>query len=350
VEIPGREGPPYYATLEGNDGEDTMLSGEQLRPTETGERRGTKPSALKLDYKVEDDLVRITATVFYGDFDVDNATPESLHGLPHEPAGSYSGRLDDEVRLSGMEQAGLEPLTLKIVTAQGPRSVRPEAVSKVPSVQFAIDGEDRMSYKLTLRNLSSKTVTACLIDIPEENDNSSQIEFGPSLIAPGAVVARTTGIPHRGKISGGRFVEAAPPPFLILEAVLFQDNSYEGDTTAAAQMASQRMGGDVQRQRINQLVQALLLDAHSDDALIKRLQSGVSQLTEDADDQLVDRVRSQFPGLPNEATSPVKSSLRTGLNSEKQLVQRALNEYRGSLSDSNHHDTLAVWWEHWRKL
>jgi len=193
-------------------------------------------------------------------------------------------------------------------------------------------------------------VTAYLIDMPQGDDNSSQIEFGPSLIAPGDRLERTTGIPHWGKTSGGRFVEAPPPPFLVLEAVLFQDGSYQGDTPAAAQMVSQQIGSEAQRQRINLLVQAIPADTKADDiTLIKRIHSEVAQLTEEADDQLVDKVHSQFPGLSDEATAQVKASLQTGLNSEKQLAQRALSDFERSLLDSSHY-TAADWWQRWRKL
>ena len=90
VEIPNREGPPDYITLEGGNDQYTLLTGGPLRPMGTRERSGNKPFALKLDYKVEGDLVRIT--VLYGDFDIDNATLEFLHGVPHESAGSYSAK------------------------------------------------------------------------------------------------------------------------------------------------------------------------------------------------------------------------------------------------------------------
>ena len=40
-------------------------------------------------------------------------------------------------------------------------------MSKSPSIQVEIAGEDRMYYKVALHNLSTKTVTAFRVDMPE---------------------------------------------------------------------------------------------------------------------------------------------------------------------------------------
>jgi hypothetical protein len=339
LEFPSPVSPPYYAVLDSGSSS-IILPEAQLRPI-AGGVSGKKPSALKVDFKVEGDLVRITATVFYGEVDLSQGRPDALQNAPHETAGSYSGRLSDEIRLSQMEQAGLEPLTLKIVTARDPASVRPQAISKVPSVRFAIGGEDRTFYKLTLENLSSKTVTGYLVDMPQKNDNSIHIALGPAAIAPGATISQSFGIPYGGRTIAGKFVEDPLPPLLVLEAVLFQDSSYEGDEQVAAQMTAQRSGSDAQIARIDRLVEGLLDDAGADDtALIKRIRAAVAQLTEDPDEELLSSIRSQFPGLSAEGNAVVKQSVHIGLNSGKQQVDHQLAEYEGNVS----HESVAVWW------
>jgi hypothetical protein len=346
VELPNPGGPPFYATLESGNA-NTLISGPHLRLL-ADQPAAKKPSALKLEYKADGGLVRITATLFYGEFDLSSPTPQNLRNVLQESAGSYSGKLNDEVRLSGMEQAGLEPITLKIVPAQGPLSLRPQTVSKAPSIEFAMSDENRMTYKLTLRNLSSKTVTGYLIDMPGPNDNSSSIALGPSAIAPGASTTQVFGIPHGGRMKDGQFVEDPPPPFLVLEAVLFVDGTYEGDVAAAAQMTAQRAANDIQLDRIDRVVEALLQDGQADDRLlVARIRSAVAELTEEPDLELVNSIRSRFPDLPGQAMTGVNSSLHVGLNSGKQVLEHSLAEYERTLSDTRHL-TVAAWWQHWR--
>lgn len=49
-------------------------------------------------------------------------------------------------------------------------SVRPQTMSKAPSIQVEIVGEDRMFYRVALHNLSTKTVIAFRVDMPERGE------------------------------------------------------------------------------------------------------------------------------------------------------------------------------------
>ena len=351
VEIPGMGGsPPAYVTLAGKE-VSSLLSEGNLRRIAGGDPNRRPPSALKLVFKIQGDSVLITASVFYGDFDR-SRTPASLDNLPQETVGSYSGKLNDSVQLSEMERFGLEPLTLKILTAQPQSSVRPQTLTKAPSVQMEIVGEDRTFYKVALRNLSAKSVTALRVDMPENVGGTGQTaDSGPpkALIAPGAAYEFGFAIPHSTTIVNGRHVENPLPPFLTLEAVLFDDGSYEGDLQAAAELTAHRVGADAQRQRIHRLVDAILSDPQpDDDARIKRFQSDVAQLTEDPDPPLVESTTSQFPGLSGQALEKVRTSLQSALHIEKEIMARALEDFE--LAKSNpRHLTLAAWWGAWQK-
>src|SRR6266404_9234520 len=108
VEIPGPAGfPATHFTLTGNGASSLFYDQGLQRTTETDPTR-SQPSALKLEYNVETDVVLITASVFFGDFDR-QTTPVSLYNLPQQKVGTYSAKLNESVRLSEMEQFGLEP-------------------------------------------------------------------------------------------------------------------------------------------------------------------------------------------------------------------------------------------------
>ena len=350
VEIPDLEGfPPSYVTLTSNE-VSSLFYDRSLHRLASGDSNRRQPTALKLEYKVEGELVLITASVFFDDFDR-QTTPVSLYNLPLRRVGTYSARLNQSVTLSELEQFGLDPLTLKIVPAQPTASVRPQTMSKAPSIQMEIIGEDRTFYKVALHNLSTKAVMTVRVDMPEKDGAQGQTEVHGSgdLIAPGATHQLQFSIPHSGRMSNGSFVENPMPPLLVLETALFKDGSYEGDMQAATEIVAQRVGSEIQRQRVNHLIAAILADAQSDDdAKVSRIRSEVAQLTEDPDPQMVESVRSQFPSLSDQAVQEVKSWLKLGLNHEKQLVTFGLKEFERTKADSRACN-LARWCSTWRE-
>jgi hypothetical protein len=359
VEMPHREAPSEYVTLRGDTGVSSMLDGEEyLRPIAGGVPNKGHPSALNLEYKVEGESVHIAATVFYGDFDIDNATPESRRNIPHKQAGVYSGKLNDSVRLAGMARVGLEPLTLKIVPAKGPASVRPQTISRAPAIQMEIIGEDRTFYEVALRNLSTMAVTAFHIDMPEKDGGGALTsELDPrGVIEPGGTHLLSFGIPHSGRVSNGVFVGSAPPMSLVLEAAVFKDGSYQGDVQAAAEIAASRIGREIQRQRVDVLIEAILADGQADDnARVKGIRSGIAQLAEEPDADMVASVRSRFPGLSEQALEEAKRGLKTGLHNEKWLLTSSLQNFEHANSPlswfrraPHRTDRLALWWSDWK--
>jgi hypothetical protein len=105
------------------------------------------PCALKLDYKDDGDSVSIVASLFFGVCDTEDSS-QLAHNHPGQPLGKYSGRLDESVVLEEMKQFGLQPYTIRVVSAQIPHPVGPPTFSHVPSLQIEIVGEDRQFYKL----------------------------------------------------------------------------------------------------------------------------------------------------------------------------------------------------------
>ena len=252
----------------------------------------------------------------------------------------------------GLEKFGLEPLTLKIVSAQPPVSVRPQTLSKAPSVQIEIIGEDRVFYQVALHNLSRQAVTALSVDMPRKDGAGGGGKFSTGsrdLIAPGATYEFPFGIPHSGKMVNGSFVEDPLPPTLVLETVLFRDGSYEGDVPAASRLAAHRIGLEIQDQRINHLIEGILADTMSgDEAKVARIRSEVAQLTEDPDSRMVETLQSQFPNLRDQDLQTAKGLLHAGLHDGKGSVTFGLKEFERTKANVRGL-TLAKWWSTWRQ-
>lgn len=346
VEIAGAGGfPSGYITLS-NTGSSSIFHDQGLRRLAGSDPNpnGCLPTALRLDYRVESELVLIAATVLCAQFDRE-AAAESLNKLPGQKAGLYSAGLNQQVTLHALRQFGLEPLTLKIVSAQPPLRVRPQTMSKAPSIAFTIDGEDRVFYRLALRNLSQRVVSAVRVAAPQK-DGTQQVEsYARSLIAPGATYHLQFAIPRPGRMSGGRFVEDPPASTLVLEAAVFADGAYEGDMQSAAEITSKRIGVDTQRRRVDRLIASILSDSQSDDeAKVARIRSEIALVSDVPDREMIEEVRTRFPTLPPESIERVVLSLRIGLRDEKQSVIHALKEWERNGALASHGFTLAKWW------
>ncbi len=349
LELPSLRGfPPRYVVLGCGRGM-TFLSGPSLRRAASADPNQTQPTALKLEYAVEGALVRITGSAVFGD---PQATPGRLHNARSEPVGTYSGALDQSITLGEMERLGLEPLTLKIVSAKPPVSTRPRTLSKAPSLQIEVVGEDRVSWDLAVRNLSAKRVTAFSLVMPSANGPVRRVvgHRPGGIIAPGETYRYRFGYSHTGRFVNGKYVADPLPTLLVLRAALFQDGSYEGDPASAAPMVARRMGVRVQRERIDRLVGEVMDDpaAGDDAARMARIRSAVDKLPEDPDPRMTEELRSRFPGLPEEVESVLDPAIRRGLADAKQSLVLQLQGIE-RLQKAGHGLTLAQWWERWRQ-
>lgn len=261
LEFPGFNGPsPYYLTVPESKTPNsspcsTFSYGHSLSRLANVSVGVAQPSALQLEVCVKGDMVLITPTVFYGDFD--HQSPAPYEKLRPQILTTHSGRLNDTVAFPEMEQVGLEPLTLRIVTAEAEIPYQPRTRSDVPSVQIDYAPFDRTFGIVTLRNLSKKAVNAFEIGNSGETGSGEGLETEKGglcvLIAPESSYQGHIGIPNSGKTVDGKFVEDPKPQFVILRSVLFADGSYEGDARLAAEMAAREFGAKVQRLRIDQM-------------------------------------------------------------------------------------------------
>jgi hypothetical protein len=362
IEIPGFNGPfPYYLTVpEAEPGTMSPSSSpcttfafdhSLVRLANTG-AGAEKPSAFRLEICVKEDTLFITPTVDYGGFDQQNQ-PASKEKLRSETLATHSGKLNDAVAFTEMEQLGLEPLTLRIVTAQSDSPYNPLTHSDAPSVQIEFTPVDREHGTLTLTNLSNKAVDAFRIEnfqaagAEEESSLGSYKSNGwPSVIAPGASHQIPIGVPHSGKSVNGRFVEDPTPQYTVLQSVLFADGSYEGDSQTTAEMAARVFGAQVQHSRIERLVEPILADDDLDDAAkIERIRTANQQLSTNPDSEAVAQFHAQYPAFSEEELTEAEPNIGQAMKSEIETMDHLIQQNEPILQQNRARLTLAQWWK-----
>ena len=337
IEIPDSGYPSDYVTLDGS-GIVATYPMVNLRRVPGARPTGRVPTDLQLEYKVENDSVVVTASVLFADSPV---VFDASDDPPRQKLGVYSAKIDQSAAITEMTRLGFEPLRLNIVAARRERSVAPavsvppQAVSKVPSMWMEIVGQDSTSCKVALHNLSAMTVTAFSIFTPSFDGNGGGgvlEELGArDEIAPGA----------SGEV---RIGVAAGSPQIILQAAFYEDGSYEGDVRAASEIGARRIGAGIQRQHVDQLVAGILSDdSTGDKAKVARIRTEADRLAEDPDQQMLERVQSEFPGLSGDALERAKANLKAGLRSEKTRLAYDLKQFEGRGPDFPI-SSLAAWW------
>ena len=344
----GRELPPFYWTLYDGVSSSTPLYDDNLRRLPNADSSIPQPSALRLDFKVADAAVSITAIAFYGELDR-QTTPASVEKLLSKPVGTYSGKLNDRVKLSGLEEVGLEPLTIRILSPQAESSYHPLTRSNAPSLTIDFAPVDRTTGMATVHNLSGKAVTAFQVGGSDERGGGWSrgpiSTDGTDVIAPGATYQERISLDSSGRVLNGAYVQDPPPPSVILQAVLFADGGYEGDMKAAATMAARQIGGTVQHRRIQSVAEPFLKDDQLDDkAKNERMQAEVDQLSVVPSADMTERLRRQFPELSEAELADDQIEMSGSMRNEKETYDHEVKQFESNPDPDAHQGWLARWW------
>jgi hypothetical protein len=341
IEIPAPNGCPQdYSLPNGNSV--GVFRHRFVHPLPGFDPSARKPSGLRLEFETGTDTVSITATVLYGDFDLDNAIA-SVGNISHQTIATHSGKLNDRVAFPELAGVGLEPITFRVVTSQSETSYHPVLRSNAPSIHFDYATLDRTHGTLTLHNLSAKAIIGFQIG---NNSDGRSGWSGETMqrIAPGAS-GHTDITEGSSSFFTGTCVEAPKDATIFLQAVLFDDFSYEGNTYIAAKMAVGRLGSRLQSHRIKSLAEPILADAGLDDATrIERIRAAIRDLTIEPDADSLARLRAQFPGLPESDLPALESEFRIEMNNRKLTADDDLRRYASDELPGENPGAFAQWW------
>ncbi len=347
----GPGSPPIYANapaLSPSSSPDSsllMLQGNLHRLAHTGAGVET-PAGLGFDCKVKGDAVSLTPVVFYGD---------NQSGEPHASAeprrsrtlATHSGKLNDTVAFPEMAQVGLEPITLRILSAKS--DYHPVTRSSLPSIQIGYEPVDLNQGRLSLHNLSGKAVSAVQI---EESDGKKPVgsvainEGGlKDLLAPGASFEGPMGMDRSGRMVDGKFVESPPPQYLTLTAALFADDTYEGDARAAAELAAARFGAQTELAHIKQVAEPVLAQGGLDDfARMEQIRAAIQQLSGQADPRTVARFQARFSAFPADDLTKAEEQISVAMKAEKEAITESIQQNEQALKDKRLQLNLQGWW------
>jgi hypothetical protein len=167
---------------------------------------------------------------------------QKFHDAEDEVA-YYKVRENEVVTVSELEAFGVEPFVFKVLRTST-SSEFPATLNKTESV--AVVGLEAVvstlpRYKLTLHNSSAKNIIALSMAIGVQSSNRittvPQGKYGETLIKTGGSHAFQTPLATNAVMTPGGY-QPSPQPGqqIVIESLVFEDGSYEGDLKSASRI------------------------------------------------------------------------------------------------------------------
>jgi hypothetical protein len=294
-----------------------------------------QPQSIRVIDKMEGNSVRVRVSVFTGRFN----EGEIL-------IGSYLLNKGEKAVVEQMVKFGYEPMTIRVVRLNPAQSVVPTVTSRVPSVQV-INVVERQSnfpsYKITLRNLSSKDISyleiralkdgaVATIQWPRDGQNRPKIRAGG-----------TYDENVFGGDEGSRTSESyTPDPVQQIEVVaaVFTDKSYEGDRPSAVRFIAELRG---QKEQLARSFMFFNGDSEESDphSALAKFEAQVTALSREAPPGTVKELSAEFGNLTTQERDTLKPFIESGLNDVRKELLKDIQQF--AQENERTHQSFTAW-------
>lgn len=161
----------------------------------------------------------------------------------------YQLAVGEQKSLSHLRQLGIEPFLVRLLDADPPLPPQPDFQNFTKSIEIVSVRREHTpmsAYRITLRNLSDKSVSALKIDVTSERQEGPiALPDGPAggaLISPGGMtdlyIPVVVAVPNgKGYVPGTRASHT-----INIRSVSFTDLSFEGEVDRACSFEAEVMG------------------------------------------------------------------------------------------------------------
>ena len=275
---------------------------------------------------LEGDAVRVSVSV--------------LMGTRHEEekdVAVYTIREGEKIRIQQLTQFGVEPFAVKLVRVAPADSDLPPVISRAKSIELVSIQPNLStlpSFRVALRNLSSKNVSALGLNVTQGDRTllSSMPqgkEGGPLILAGGVAEVFSPGATRATAAPGGYDPVEPPHQSIVITMAVFADGSFEGDIEAAAGFRGFVKGRKIQLRRLVDVFQAILQDDSSNpSSALEMLRTKVNALGVDADPLAVQELASEFSSLAQRPKRGLTSAIEAAMNGIRRDAQQSIAEFQ----------------------
>lgn len=199
-------------------------------------------------------------------------------------------------------------------------SVRSTSTAAAFGLAVAVIGENGVCDLHTLRPLSGSFI------VP---NGSRELPILPFPDAEAGGWGSRMGTCSDAAVDGvqSQTLASSVTPRIVIDAVDFDDGTYEGDEAVSAMFEAERQGRDTQRQRIVALVEENFKSVTAEDShWVSSVRAQVSALSDQAPPELVHSLQSRFnPAISSEGS--IRQDIQNGMTFEKGLFLNQLKLY-----------------------
>ena len=249
-------------------------------------------NAVRLVPYLKGETVNISVSVLRGQFQD-----------AEDKVASYKARENESVTVTELEAFGVEPFVIKVIRPFG-SSDFPATLNKTQSVAF-VGIEPVIAtlphYKLTLHNLSDKNISALSINIVSQGrvqlTGMPQGHYGEPLIKARESAELNEPLAINAETMAGGYAPSPPPAQqIVVESMVFEDGSYEGEPKPAATFLGFVVGRRIELRRILPLLDNALSASDAVSAS-DTLRSQLSSLSYEPDEVEFASLAAAFPTL-----------------------------------------------------
>jgi len=333
LEVNTTVGPVGYHTVPGS----SYGGRYQKLPSWKADAGSPEPQTFALRQEMEGDAVRVKVFALMDRFMEQKVL-----------IGNFLLREGEKAKVEEMAKYGYAPMELSVVRINPAALAVPTVTSKVPSVgvvNIVARQGDFPSYQLTLRNLSSKDINYLevrtlrngrihMIHWPRKEQNLA-------LMKPG----ETYEVKVDGGDNGVRTSDSytpTPPQNVEVVAVVFSDQSFEGNRESALTFIAGLRGQKIQLTRALALLQAVTEKTQGGGdarATLASLESEALALGRDARQAYLDELAKEFTELPPH----IKINVEGGMDKVRKDFLKEIREYAQTREPDPESKPLSKW-------
>lgn len=270
-----------------------------------------------------------------------------------QQVGTYLLRETEKIRIDELRRVGIEPFEIKLIRVNPNVPLVPPVILKgVESVVVvnAMAKETTLpSYRIILRNQSSKDIVALGVDVVAggkvEMASKPRGIDGQPLIPTGKEYWLTVAAPNRAQPIPGGYVPISPSDQQIqIKAVVFNDGTHEGDAETAAAVRGYQAGEKMELPRLIPLLENALNSSNADltDGL-RNLESQVSSVGSDAEPQMVQSLASEFSQTSSSISRVIKGTMEVTATTIKSNLLKEIHTLQNEESKTLNADLYRTW-------
>lgn len=270
-----------------------------------------------------------------------------------EPVGSYLLRENEKLTVNELTAFGVAPFELTVVRVAPKSAALPALTNNTRSVQL-INAEavesTFPSYKFTFLNTAGKDIMALyletFVDGKRRTSSMPHNQDGTPLIAAGATYEykRQLNNVARPTSTASYSPETPPNQSVVIQTAIFDDGTYEGEASAAANFRALSLGDKKQLERLVALFRNALESTEPNvETRLNNLRSEVNALGIEADQTALDKLLSDFAALPENEKRTLHEGIELTMFESRKDALKEIDEFRKKQGASLNKESLQSW-------